>query len=45
MKNKLESILQGLNTLYITVRYVDLNGNFLNYTELAAQNMQNISKK
>lgn len=45
MKNKLESILWGLNTLNITVRYVDLNGNFLNYTGLVAQNIQNISKK
>lgn len=36
MKNKLEGILWGLNTLNITVRYVDLNGNFLNYTTLEA---------
>jgi len=45
MKNKLEGILWGLNTFNITVRYIDLNGNFLNYTALAAQNIQNISKK
>lgn len=45
MKNKLEGILWGLNTLNITVRYVDLNGSFLNYTALVAQNIQNISKK
>lgn len=36
MKNKLEGILWGLNTLNITVRYVDLNGNILNYTALEA---------
>lgn len=45
MKNKLEGILWGLNTLNITVRHVDLNGNFLNQTALAAENIHNISKK
>lgn len=45
MKNKLGGILWGLNTLNITVRYVDLNGNFLNYTAQAAQSTQNISNK
>lgn len=30
----------GLNTLNTTVRYVDLNGNFLNYTALEAYTKQ-----
>lgn len=44
MKNKLETFLYGgLNTLNITVRYVDFNGRLLNYIALAVYNMQNNS--
>lgn len=45
MKNKLQDFLNGgLNTLNITVRYVDFNDRLLNYIALAAYDMQNNSR-